>query len=66
MNPGVYGPLDSATNLYTGLTINKQMVSTSATTTRDANLEAADSQSINLDLKSSAAQRDWSYTHVQN
>ena len=28
MNPGVYGPLDSATNLYTGLPINKQMVST--------------------------------------
>ena len=27
MNPGVYGPLDSATNLYTGLPINKQMVS---------------------------------------
>ena len=30
MNPGVYGPLDSATNLYTGLPINRQMVSTSA------------------------------------
>ena len=28
MNPGVYGPLDSATNLYTGLPINKQRVST--------------------------------------
>ena len=27
MNPGVYGPLDSATNLYTGLPINKQRVS---------------------------------------
>ena len=29
MNPGVYGPLDSATNLYTGLPINKQRVSMS-------------------------------------
>ena len=27
MNPGVYGPLDSATNFYTGLPINKQRVS---------------------------------------
>ena len=27
MNPGVYGPLDSATNLYTGLPISKQRVS---------------------------------------
>ena len=27
MNPGVYGPLDSAINLYTGLPINKQRVS---------------------------------------
>ena len=28
MNPRVYGPLDSATNLYTGLPIDKQRVST--------------------------------------
>ena len=32
MNPGVYGPLDSATNLYIGLPINKQRVSTCSVT----------------------------------
>ena len=40
MNPGVYGPLDSATNLYTGLPINKQRVSTDHGTIRvDLNVE---------------------------
>ena len=32
MNPGLYGPLDSATNLYTGLPINRQRVSKATST----------------------------------
>ena len=49
MNPGVYGPLDSATNLYTGLPINKQMVSTVADGLKGA-VEKEDLNDLHLEL----------------